>query len=231
MSCRVGPISLHTYYRVSKPIFPVSHISQYVMSFAREFPWRILANEMSHATMMADVAASFRLKRRFSSGFPYPTTPVWACGATTCGGSCPSDSLLSKFEGRQQVSWWRQMESCLKVTGIGRILFYRDPRGWTMPRRRPQVYGCVRWRLIWRIWAWRAWRLPGRWPDGGHKRWLRWRATLAMPSYLTCSFMNLMVVISNIERKSRIVSFWRRNQYSPCKIRSRFTSTKRIVEI
>ena len=26
---------------------------------------------------------------------------------------------------------------------------------------------CTRWKLIWRIWAWRAWRLPRRWPDGG----------------------------------------------------------------
>ena len=26
---------------------------------------------------------------------------------------------------------------------------------------------CVRWRSIWRIRAWRAWRLPGRWPCGG----------------------------------------------------------------
>ena len=28
-----------------------------------------------------------------------PTTPLWACGATPCGGSRPSDSFLSRSEG------------------------------------------------------------------------------------------------------------------------------------
>ena len=36
---------------------------------------------------------------------------------------------------------------------------------------------------IWSIWAWRAWRLPGRWPDGGRRstvaRWTRRRAATA----------------------------------------------------
>ena len=30
-----------------------------------------------------------------------------------------------------------------------------------------RLHVCVRWRPIWRIRAWRAWRLPWRWPDGG----------------------------------------------------------------
>ena len=29
------------------------------------------------------------------------------------------------------------------------------------------LHGCVRWSPVGRIWAWRAWRLPGRWLDGG----------------------------------------------------------------
>ena len=53
---------------------------------------------------------------------------------------------------------------------------------WAMARRKH----------IWRIWKWRAWRLPGRCPDGGRKstvaRWTRWRdapAYTTMPD-LTC---------------------------------------------
>ena len=40
--------------------------------------------------------------------------------------------------------------------------------GWTRPCRggAHRLHGCVRWRPIWGIWAWRAWRLPGRWPNG-----------------------------------------------------------------
>ena len=30
-----------------------------------------------------------------------------------------------------------------------------------------RLHGCVRRSPIRRIWAWRAWRLPGRWPDAG----------------------------------------------------------------
>ena len=42
---------------------------------------------------------------------------------------------------------------------------------------------CIRWSSIWRMRAWRAWRLPGRWPDGGRRstvvRWTRRRAVTA----------------------------------------------------
>ena len=32
-----------------------------------------------------------------------PTMPLWACGAIPCGGSRPSDSFLSSFEGRDHA--------------------------------------------------------------------------------------------------------------------------------
>ena len=40
---------------------------------------------------------SRRDTKAHSSGAP--TTPLWACGATPCGGSGPSDSFLSRSEG------------------------------------------------------------------------------------------------------------------------------------
>ena len=55
---------------------------------------------------------------------------------------------------------------------------------------------------IWRIWTWRAWRLPGRWPDGGRRRTVaRWTRRRAAPAYapiydlftLTWSLVGLLV--------------------------------------
>ena len=45
-----------------------------------------------------------------------------------------------------------QTEAHLKDMGMTGLA-----SAWAMARRRP----------IWRIWAWRTWCLPGRWPDGG----------------------------------------------------------------
>ena len=49
----------------------------------------------------------------------------------------------------------------LRVESMEAYLMYMGmtdlASAWAMARRRP----------IWRIWAWRTWRLPGRWPDGG----------------------------------------------------------------
>ena len=43
------------------------------------------------------------------------------------------------------------------------------------------LHGCVRWSPIWRI---RAWRLPGRWPDGGLRSTVaRWTRRRAAPAY------------------------------------------------
>ena len=66
--------------------------------------------------------------------------------------SCRDPSEWTMPRGRPQASWLRQVESYLKDVGMTGLAFY-----WAMTRRRP----------IWRIWAWRTWRLPGRWPDGG----------------------------------------------------------------
>ena len=47
-----------------------------------------------------------------------------------------------------------------------------------------RVHGCVRWNPVWRIWAWRAWRLPGRWPDRGRRSTVaRWTQRRAAPAY------------------------------------------------
>ena len=43
--------------------------------------------------------------------------------------------------------------------------------------------GYVRWTLIWGIWTWRAWRLPGRWPDGGGSTVVGWTRRRAAPAY------------------------------------------------
>ena len=53
---------------------------------------------------------------------------------------------------RPHASWLCQVESYLKDTGTAGLASV-----WAMARRRP----------ICRIWAWRMWRLPWRWPDGG----------------------------------------------------------------
>ena len=65
-----------------------------------------------------------------------------------------------------------------------RILSRRDPRGWSMPRGAHTLRGCVRWSPILRMRAWRAWRLPGRWPDGGRRSTVaRWTRRRAVPAY------------------------------------------------
>ena len=48
-----------------------------------------------------------------------------------------------------------------------RILSCRDPRGWSMPRGRPHASWLRQVESYLKDAAWRAWRLPGRWPDGG----------------------------------------------------------------
>ena len=70
------------------------------------------------------------------------------------GGSRPSDSFLSRSEGLDHAE------------GVYTL------------------HGCVRWSPVWRIRAWRAWRLPGRWPDGGRRSTdARWTRRRAAPAY------------------------------------------------
>ena len=72
-----------------------------------------------------------------------PVTPLWACGATPCGGSCPR--ILSCRDprggtmprGRPQASWLRYVESCLRDTGLAGLT-----SAWTTARRRPKDYRC-----------------------------------------------------------------------------------------
>ena len=46
------------------------------------------------------------------------------------------------------------------------------------------LHGCVKWSSFWRIRAMRAWRLPGRWPDGGRRSTVaRWTRRRAAPAY------------------------------------------------
>ena len=73
-------------------------------------------------------------------------------------------------------------DSLQRIPPIG--FFFVEIRG-AGPRRGgvDMLHVCVRWSPIWRMWASRAWRLPGRWPDGGRRstvpRWTRRRAAAA----------------------------------------------------
>ena len=115
---------------------------------------------------------------------------------TPCRVSRPSGSVLLVFKGLYHaegphVSRLRQVEAYLKD------MFITDSASvWAMARRSPgyghdgsgvclgdgqteaylkdmdiaglaSVLAMARRRPICRIWAWRVWRLPGRWPDGG----------------------------------------------------------------
>ena len=76
--------------------------------------------------------------------------------------------------------YWHVARLSTKIPPIGFCL--SDPWGWTMP-------SWVMWSPIWRLIAWRAWRLPGRWPDGGWMRTVaRWTRRRAAPSYALTSF-------------------------------------------
>ena len=57
-----------------------------------------------------------------------PITPLWACGATPCGGSRPSDSFLSRSEGSDDTEVYY-----LKDTGRTRLA-----SAGAMARRRPE---------------------------------------------------------------------------------------------
>ena len=50
-----------------------------------------------------------------------------------------------------------------------RILGYRwhDYMSDDLVHREAGLRQVAKQRPVWRMWAWRAWRLPGRWPDGG----------------------------------------------------------------
>ena len=48
-----------------------------------------------------------------------------------------------------------------------RVLYCRDPSGWTLPRDGHTHHVCIRWCPFLGIWARRCRRQPGRWPDGG----------------------------------------------------------------
>ena len=79
------------------------------------------------------------------------------------------------------MDMWR--DSLRRIPPIG--FFFRDPIACTMQRGR-MLHGCVRWSPICRIRERRAWRLPGRWSDGGRScstvaRWTRRRAA---PAYV-----------------------------------------------
>ena len=83
-----------------------------------------------------------------------PTTPLWVCGATSCGGSRPSDSVLSRSEGldhakgRPQVSWLRP------IWRIREWWTWHLPERWSDGGRRGSV---VRWM--------RRCCSPQTWPD------------------------------------------------------------------
>ena len=66
-----------------------------------------------------------------------------------------------------------------------RILSSRDPGDGPCRGGVHRLHGCVKRRPIWRIRAWRAWRLPGRWPDGGRRRTVaRWTSNSFQISFL-----------------------------------------------
>ena len=69
------------------------------------------------------------------------------------------------------------------------ILSRRNPRGWTMPSGANTLHGCVMWSPIFAgIGAWRAWRLHGRWLDGGQRSTVaRWTRQCAAPAHASMS--------------------------------------------
>ena len=77
---------------------------------------------------------------------------------------CSSNILFSRF-------WFQYVIGITNCapTGIWRNFITRTPPTGSRPveiRWATRVLGgCVRWKPIWRMRAWRAWRLPGRWPD------------------------------------------------------------------
>ena len=78
------------------------------------------------------------------------------------------------------MSMWR--DSLRRIPSIGFCL--AEIRGAGPCRRGDHtLHGCVRWSPIRRMRTWRAWRLPGRWPDRGRRssvaRWTRRRAAPA----------------------------------------------------
>ena len=66
------------------------------------------------------------------------------------------------------------------------------------------LHSSVRWSPIWRIRAWRAWHLPGRWPDRGRGNTVaRWTPRRASPIYaplpgMTDIFLEVSIVRSDI---------------------------------
>ena len=74
----------------------------------------------------------------------------------------------------------RQHQKCLKVE---KIIIFSVKNSIHPFYSNMSFRGCVRWSPIWRMRAWRAWRPPGRWPDGGRgstvARWMRRRAAPA----------------------------------------------------
>ena len=76
----------------------------------------------------------------------------------------------------------RQVESYLKNMGMPGLASAR-----AMARRRP----------IWRMRAWRAWRLPGRWPDGGRRSTVARRTRQrAASAYVPITDLNIPVLRS-----------------------------------
>ena len=58
---------------------------------------------------------------------------------------------------------------------------------------------------VWRIQAWRAWRLPGRWPDSGRKSTVaRWTRRRAAPAYASTPDLIKSSKIFHIEK----IHFW-----------------------
>ena len=63
---------------------------------------------------------------------------------------------------------------------------------WAMARRSP----------IWGIWAWRAWGLPGRWPDGGRKNTVARRTRRLLP-HLTCLWGHVKSIVSTEQHSGK----------------------------
>ena len=112
---------------------------------------------------------------------------------TFTGVDCFTDTLKSQAELRQVTYIVRERQ--LRPYGhVARLpaedpangFFFVEIRGPGLCREGAHtLHGCVRWGPIWRIRAWRAWRLPGRWPDGGRRSTVvSWTRRRAAPAYV-----------------------------------------------
>ena len=77
----------------------------------------------------------------------------------------------------RQLRLYGHVARLLADDPVNRILFCHDLSGWIMPKGRPQA-SCLR-----QVESW-AWRLSGRWPDGGRSTVAKWTRRRPAPAYL-----------------------------------------------